>query len=296
MTAGNSDTITRNYLDSLLIETRYMNSAVPSTEYTLYGETFASPIMSAALSHLDHFMYPGAADSLVRGVVDAGAVFWYGMAPDEDVERFVSMGARMIEIIKPYADREKIFKKIEHAEKCGLLAVGIDIDHVFSDDDGTPCVCFGDELKSLTTQELTDICGSTKLPVIAKGVLSTSDAWQTMKAGVQGMVISHHHNRIEFAVPPLQILPDIAEIVQGKVPLFVDCMIQTGMDAFKAISLGADAVCIGRPLMTAIKKDPENGVREYLLKANRELAKAMAYTGCRDLSAMVPNVLHFKKG
>ena len=291
MAAGNSDTITRNYLDSLLIEPRYMNAVSPSTEFTLYGETFASPIMSAALSHLDHFMFPGAAESFAKGVTEAGAVLWYGMASDEVVERFTDMGARMIEIIKPYADREKIYRKIEHAEKRGLLAVGIDIDHAFSDDDGSPCVCFGDELRSMTTEELTQICRATKLPVIAKGVLSIYDAEETLKAGVQGMVISHHHNRIEFSVPPLMVLPDIAKVVQGRVPLFVDCMIQTGMDAFKALSLGAAAVGIGRPLMTAIKKDPENGVRDYLLQANRELAKAMAYTGCRDLSSMDPTVI-----
>lgn len=291
-TTANSDTLARRYLDSLLIETRYMNSVTPSTEFTLYGETFASPIMSAALSHMDTFMYPGAADSLVKGVVAANAVFWYGMAPDEDIERFVSLGARMIEIIKPYEDRDRIYKKIEHAEKLGLLAVGIDIDHGFAED-GSPCLCFGDQLRTLSTAELADICKASKLPVIAKGVLSAYDAEETLKAGIQGMVLSHHHNRIEFAIPPMRALPKIAEVVQGQVPLFVDCMIQTGMDAFKALSLGATGVCIGRPLMTAIKKDPENGVRDYLLKANQQLSKAMAYTGCADLSKMDPSVIHF---
>lgn len=293
-TAGNSNLISRKYLDSLFIETRYMNSCTPSTEFTLYGETFSSPIMSAALSHMDHFMQPGAADSLVRGVVAADAAFWYGMAEDEEIERFVSMGAKTIEIIKPYADRDKIYRKIEHAEKCGLLAVGIDIDHAFAND-GSPCICFGEELRALTTSELTDICKASNLPVIAKGVLSTYDAEETLKAGVQGMVLSHHHGRIEFAIPPLQVLPDIAKMVDKRVPLFVDCMIQTGMDAFKALALGAAAVCIGRPLMTAIKDDPENGVRDYLVNANQELAKAMAYTGCTDLSKMDAGVIHFSE-
>lgn len=290
-TSANSDTISRRYLDSLLIETRYMNSTTPSTEFTLYGERFSSPIMSAALSHMDHFMRPGAADSLVRGVVAAKAVFWYGMAPDEDIERFAGIGARMIEIIKPFADRDKIYRKIENAEKLGLLAVGIDIDHGFAED-GSQCICFGEPLRTLTTAELEEICKASKLPVIAKGVLSVYDAEETLKAGIQGMVLSHHHNRIEYAIPPLQALPNIAEFVRGRVPLFVDCMIQTGMDAFKALSLGATGVCIGRPLMTAIKNDPENGVRDYLVKATQNLAKVMAYTGCADLSKMDSSIIH----
>ena len=106
------------------------------------------------------------------------------------------------------------------------------------------------------------------------------------------MLLSHHNNRIEYAVPPLAILPDILKLVDAKVPVFVDDEIRTGMDAFKALALGAKGVCIGRPLMTAIKEDPENGVCAYLLKANGELKKAMAYTGCTDLSKMDPTVIH----
>ena len=72
----------------------------------------------------------------------------------------------------------------------------------------------------------------------------------------------------------------------------MDCEIKTGMDAFKALALGAKGVCIGRPLMTAIKQDPEHGVRDYLLKATAELKKAMAFTGCTTLETMDPTVIH----
>ena len=104
--------------------------------------------------------------------------------------------------------------------------------------------------------------------------------------------MSHHNNRIEYAIPPLFILPKILEVVNGSIPVFVDDEIKTGMDAFKALALGAAGVCIGRPLMTAIKEDTEKGVCAYLQKANAELAKAMAYTGCTDLSKMTPSVIH----
>ena len=102
---GNSNRISREYLDSLLIETRYMDAEFPCTEYELYGQKAASPVMTAALSHLDHFMFPGAAEALARGARDAGAILWYGMAEEEEIERLAAFGAQMIEIIKPYADR-----------------------------------------------------------------------------------------------------------------------------------------------------------------------------------------------
>ena len=283
--------MTRQYLDSLLIETRYMNSTNPDLTMNLYGRSFKSPIMTAALSHLDPIMFEGATKAYAEGAAKADAILWLGMADEKEVEMCAATGAPMIEIIKPYSDRKLIFEKIRHAESLGLLAVGIDIDHPFAED-GSPDIVDGYEMTALTTEELKEICSSTKLPVIAKGVLSLYDAREVMKAGVSGMVLSHHNNRIEYAVPPLALLPAIREEAGKDVPIFVDGEIRTGMDAFKALALGATAVCIGRPLMTAIKQDGAEGVAEYLRKANGELAKAMAYTGCTDTGRMDPAVVH----
>jgi isopentenyl diphosphate isomerase/L-lactate dehydrogenase-like FMN-dependent dehydrogenase len=87
-------------------------------------------------------------------------------------------------------------------------------------------------------------------------------------------------------------LGEIRKAVGSRIPIFVDDEIATGMDAFKALALGAKGVCIGRPLMTAIREDIRNGVRDYLLRANAELRKAMAFTGCTDLGKMDPTVIH----
>ena len=78
----------------------------------------------------------------------------------------------------------------------------------------------------------------------------------------------------------------------GETPLFVDCEIRTGMDAFKALALGAKGVCIGRPLMTAIKDGGADAVRDYLNRETSALKKAMAFTGCADLRHMDPTIIH----
>ena len=288
---GNSNRIAREYLDSLRVETRYLDSTNPTTAFELYGARFDTPIMTAALSHLDHFMFPGAADALARGAKAAGAALWYGMASEAEIEALAATGATRIEIIKPYADRGEIARKIAHAEKLGLLAVGIDIDHPFASD-GSPDIVDGAPMAALRTAELADLCASTRLPVIVKGVLSVRDAERSLSAGARGLVLSHHNNRIEYALPPLALLPEVAELARGVAPVFVDCEIRTGMDAFKALALGAAGVCIGRPLMTAIKENGADGVRDYLLNANRQLAKAMACTGCVDLGRMDAGVIH----
>ena len=287
---GNSNRISREYIDSLRIETRYMDAVCPTTDFSLYGETFASPIMTAALSHLDRFMFPGAALALAKGAAAAKAVLWYGMAEEDEVERLAATGARLIEIVKPYADRDVMWRKLKHADRLGALAVGIDIDHAFGPEGG-PDLVNGIEMKALTTAELTEICREIGKPVIVKGVLSAWDAERCLSAGAKGLVLSHHNNRIEYALPPLALLPEIRDMA-GDVPLFVDCEIKTGMDAFKALALGAKGVCIGRPLMTAIKEGMEDGVRDYLNRAKGELAKAMAFTGSASLDKIDSAVLH----
>ena len=287
---GNSNRITREYIDSLRIETRYMDSTNPTLDFTLFGERFASPIMTAALSHLDHFMYAGAAEALAKGAVAANAVMWYGMAEDEEIDRLARTGARIIEVVKPFSDRELIYRRLEHAANAGLLAVGIDIDHPFGEDGG-PDVVDGYEMTALRTSELAELCNASRLPLIVKGVLSRRDADRCLAAGAKGLVLSHHNNRIEYAMPPMALLPEIAEEARD-VPVFVDCEIRTGMDAFKALALGARGVCIGRPLMTALREGGVNAVRDYLLKANAGLGKAMAYTGCTDLDKMDHTVIH----
>ena len=288
---GNSNLITREYLDSILIETRYMNSCFPDLTMELYGKKFSTPVMTAALSHLDHFMFEGATEAYAQGAAKADVILWLGMADEKEVELCASTGATMIEIIKPYEDRELIYKKIRHAEKLNLLAVGIDIDHPFGPD-GSPDDVDGYKMAPIRTEELEKICASTSLPVIVKGVLSTYDANEAVAAGAEGLVISHHNNRIEYAIPPLKALPAIKENLKKKVPLFVDGDIRSGMDVFKALALGAHAVCIGRPLMTAIKNNGADSMASYLKEVNAGLKKAMAYTGCYNLSRMDPSVLH----
>lgn len=288
---GNSNDITRRYLDSLLVETRYMNSANPDMTMELYGRTFDSPVMTAALSHLDHFMFDGATKVYAEGAAKAGVILWLGMEDDETVDMCASTGASMVEIIKPYSDRELIRKKIMHAQELGLLAVGIDIDHPFGED-GSPDEVDGYEMTALKTEELREICAGTSLPVIVKGVLSVYDANEAVEAGAAGLVLSHHNNRIEYALPALMALPEIKSRLKKQVPIFVDGDIRSGMDVFKSLALGATAACIGRPLMTAIKEGGAEGVAAYLANVKAGLGKAMACTGCYDLSRMDPAVIH----
>ena len=132
---------------------------------------------------------------------------------------------------------------------------------------------------------------STSLPFVIKGVLSKQDARKCADAGVQGMVISHHNGRLDSAVPPLMILPEILQETEGKIPLFVDCSLQTGLDVFKALALGAKACSIGRPLMNSLRENGAAGVQKAVEDITRSLAYTMAMTCSKDLDSIDPSVV-----
>ena len=286
---SNPDTVTRDYFDSLLLETRYVDAVIPSTEFTLFGETFRTPIMTAALSHLDNTA-PDGMVTYARGAAFAGAVHWVGMGPDEELERIVATGARTIKIIKPHADNREVLRKIAHAVKTGCFAVGMDIDHAFNSEGGYDSV-FGLPMKAKSTEELAEFVSAAGIPFIVKGVLSPHDAERCADAGCAGIVVSHHHGMMPYSVPPLMVLQDILSATGDSIPVFVDCGIESGMDAYKCLALGAKAVSVGRHLMPLLKQGPEF-VAQRINGMTAELASVMARTGVGTLDRMDPTVIH----
>jgi len=286
---GDSNQITREYFDSLLIETRYIDSVIPSTTLELYGQTFFTPIMTAALSHLNG-CHPNGMTEMAEGAVAANAVMWVGMGDEDELESITATGAKTIKIIKPYADNSLIYRKIEHAEKCGVLAIGMDIDHAFNNK-GQYDTVMGSPMSNKTLDEIKSFIKATTLPFIIKGVLSEQDTYRSIEAGAKGIVISHHHGIQDFAVPPLMVLPKIAKIVDSNIPIFVDCGISSGMDAFKALALGATAVSVGRGLMNSLSEKGANGVKKKIEEMTGELSCVMARTCSKDIKHVDSSII-----
>jgi isopentenyl diphosphate isomerase/L-lactate dehydrogenase-like FMN-dependent dehydrogenase len=287
---GNPAQIIQDYFDSLLLELRYIDSVNPSTRMSLYGHSFTTPVMTAALSGQNRNR-PRGMEELAEGAAAAGAVMWTGIGSEEELESIIATGAKTIKIIKPYADRDLIFKKIAHAEKAGAIALGMDIDYVFGRENNRG---FAMEFP-VSPKSLDDIKGfieATKLPFILKGVLSERDAEKALEAGAGGIVVSHHGGIIDYAMPPLHILPRIARIIGGKIPVFVDCAFSRGIDVFKALALGATAVSVGRTLLPALAKDGAAGVQRTLEEITAELNWAMCLTGSADPGHIDPAVIH----
>lgn len=288
---GDSNKITRDYFDSILLETRYIDSDLPDTSFELFGEKFKTPIMTAALSHL-HKICDNAMVEIAKGASDAGAVHWVGMGEPDEMEEIFS-AAKTIRIIKPHADNNDVLWRIEHAVSHGAFAVGMDIDHAFSWD-GQYDNVLGLPMKPKSLDEIKMFIKAAKVPFIVKGVLSVCDAKKCMDAGAAGIVVSHHHGIMNYAIPPLMALPEIIDAVGGRMKIFVDCGIESGMDVYKALALGADAVCVGRNLMGPLAEGAK-GVTRRINEMNNELSATMARTGAKSLADIDSSVIRYRK-
>ena len=166
----------------------------------------------------------------------------------------------------------------------------MDIDHMF-DLQGHPDVCVGEEMSVKSSEDLRRYVEMTSLPFVVKGVLSVQDAVKCAEIGVRGIVVSHHGGRMSTAVPPLYILPDIVKAVGHKMPIFVDCGVCSGTDAYKALALGATAVSVGIHLIPFVKQGAE-AVAKRIGDMTAELKGVMAYTGVKNCKSFDASLVH----
>jgi len=125
----------------------------------------------------------------------------------------------------------------------------------------------------------------TGLPVIVKGILTPEDAHLAVDAGADGIVLSNHGGRqLDGAQAAITVLPEVVEIVAGRIPVLMDGGVRRGGDVLKAIALGAVAVLIGRPTAWGLAVDGEEGVFRVLEIFREELDTAFALSGCRTVS------------
>lgn len=292
--AADANAHTRAYLDMILIEERIIDAVEPDLHMELFGETFDSPIMMPAFSHLNKVGKEGRTpmEEYAAAAKELNVLNWVGMEPDDEYRQIASVNKRSVRIIKPFASHEEIIKQIHTAEETGALAVGIDIDHVFGKN-GHYDIVDGIPLGPVTLEDLKGYVQKTRLPFIAKGVLSVSDARKCLEAGVKGIFISHHHGRMPFAIQPLVVLPEIKKAVGNDMKIFVDCHIDDGYDAYKALALGADAVSVGRGILPGLLKEGQAGVVKKVKKMNEQLAELMGYTNVKDVHHFDPSVLYY---
>ena len=141
---------------------------------------------------------------------------------------------------------------------------------------------------SKTVEQLAEIAQMAGKPFIVKGVMTVSGALKAKEAGASAIVVSNHGGRVlDQCAATAEVLADIADAMKGSgIKIFVDGGIRSGVDVFKALALGADAVLICRPFVPMVYGGAEEGVKLYVEKIGAELSDTMAMCGAKDLASI----------
>jgi lactate 2-monooxygenase len=140
---------------------------------------------------------------------------------------------------------------------------------------------------SLQWDELPFLRAQTKLPILLKGVLHPDDARKAVESGIDGLIVSNHGGRqIDGEIASLDALPAIADAVNGRIPVLLDSGVRGGADVFKALALGATAVCLGRPYTYGLAVAGERGVADVIANVLAEFDLTLGLAGCASAAAI----------
>ena len=145
---------------------------------------------------------------------------------------------------------------------------------------------------ALAWDDLAWLREQTRLPIVVKGIQHAEDAREAQRRGVDGIVVSNHGGRqVDGAVGSLDALPAVAAAVGGELAVLFDSGVRSGSDALKALALGADAVCLGRPYIWGLALEGQQGVETVLKMVLAELDLTMALCGLTRPSEIGPELL-----
>ena len=267
------------------------------TSCELFGRKFSLPVFAGPVGAVN-LHYGKKYDDLsynrplISACADLGIAAFTGDGTNPDVvtaacEAIRESGGIGIPTIKPW-DLRTVSEKMELVRQSGAFAAAMDIDAA-----GLPF------LKGLTPpagkktqEELAEIIKSAGVPFIVKGVMTARAAEKAADAGASAIVVSNHGGRVLDQCPATaEVLPEIVSAVGGKTSVLVDGGIRSGIDVFKALALGADAVLIARPYVTAVYGGGSDGVKAYTEKLSDELRDAMFMCGAGSLGGICPDMI-----
>lgn len=184
-----------------------------------------------------------------------------------------------IPTVKPWS-LETYLEKLDLALNSNAFAVAMDVDAA-----GLPFLkgC-QPPAGRMNTEQLKAIISNTPVPFIVKGVMSVKGALKAKEAGASAIVVSNHGGRVQDQTPATaEVLEEIVKAVDGSMKIFVDGGLRNGVDIFKALALGADAVIVARPFVNAIYGAKEEGIQVLVDKLGSELVDTMEMCGAKSL-------------
>ena len=275
--------------------------ATPDTSLEIFGKQFkypffAGPVGAVVAHYGDKHNDKSYNDILVKACAEGGIAAFTGDGLDGTVmevacEAIKAQNGMGVPTVKPW-NLETIEAKMELVKASSSFAVAMDIDAA-----GLPFLKgMNPPAGAKTVEQLSAIAQMAGKPYIVKGVMTVKGALKAKEAGAAAIVVSNHGGRVLDQCPAtVEVLPAIVEALKGSgVKIIIDGGIRTGVDVFKALAMGADAVIICRPFVPMVYGGGEEGVKLYIEKIGAELADTMAMCGAKTLSDITPDMVFVK--
>jgi len=301
---GVGDTAVRNYeawqrirvnLDTIT------ENRTPDTSFTFFGydmkyPIFAGPVGAVNLHYGDKMNDVEYNNILVPGCREAGIAAFTGdgvnpVVMEASSKAIAEADGCGVPTIKPW-DPDTLQIKYRLVHESNAVAAAMDIDGA-----GLPFLQnLTPPAGSKTVEELGEIVKSVGRPFIVKGIMTVKGALKAKKAGAAGIVVSNHGGRVQDQCPSTaEVLPAIAKAVGDEMMILVDGGIRSGVDIFKALAMGADAVVIARPYVTAVYGGGKEGILALTEKLGGELRDTMKMCGAADLGEITEDCVFYGK-
>jgi isopentenyl diphosphate isomerase/L-lactate dehydrogenase-like FMN-dependent dehydrogenase len=292
-----------------LVDTRSVDMSVE-----LFGQTYDAPIFIAPAG--THAMFhPDGELAVARAARSKNALMILSTVTNYAVEEVADARDAPIWFqLYPTSDWDVTRNMIRRAERAGCTALALTVDLParnleqsarFQRDTNPACIVCHDPstpwsqkamfkgvdmnslrmgIAGLTWDYVEQLKSATTMKVLVKGIVTAEDAELCLAHGADGIIVSNHGGRSgSDNRSTIEALPSIVASVQGRVPLLIDSGFRRGTDVFKALAIGADAVCIGRPYMWGLGAFGQPGVEKVLDLLTRELRIVMQQMGATSL-------------
>ena len=288
------------------------------TSCHVLGAGLASPILVAPTAFHRLACEDGEV-ATARAAGDSGTVMILSTLSTTAMEDVIAAGSGPVWFqLYVYRDREATRDLVERAEAAGCAAIVLTVDaqvwgvrerdvrNRFALPPGTSLPNLTAEARlvsetdgdsglgayvgrlfdpTLSWADLEWLAGITALPILLKGIVHPGDGRLAVEHGAAGVIVSNHGGRqLDTAPATIDALPDVAAAIRSApggsdVAILVDGGIRRGTDVLKAIASGADAVCVGRPILWGLAVDGAAGATHVLAMLRDELENAMALCG-----------------
>jgi isopentenyl diphosphate isomerase/L-lactate dehydrogenase-like FMN-dependent dehydrogenase len=319
----NEDTLRANregFQRFALRSRRMVNVSTIDTKITVFGETYDSPVFVCPTSsgkafHLDgelavsrasragnhlQMLSTVATVSIEDAIAARGGPVWFQFYPPRDWEAAKKMAKRaeaagspvLVLTVDLNAGSNRV--TLARATRGGQSAPGCTGCHgdaspitnvsrkPMFDGLGPTAVPYGDP--AMTWEIVKRLRDAVKMKLVIKGLATREDAELAMRAGVDGVYVSNHGGRSDDGGrSSIECLPEITEVVRGRVPVFFDSGVRRGTDVVKALALGATAVGIGRPYLWGLGAFGQAGVERVFTIMRAETRGAMAHIGATSV-------------